>query len=132
MPTGPADTIKTRTTEVWVDDSGLLRGHEHRGTETTLADATELIAALRKASGGVRRPLVMDISESKSVTREARAYLAGEEMAATALAIGLVVGSPLARALGSFWLTFNRPKFAVRLFSSVEEAEKWAKTIAKE
>jgi hypothetical protein len=125
---GEPERIKTRTSEVWVDDSGVLHGREAPGTETSLEDAKELVAALRKAAGGVRRPLVMNISESKSVTREARAYLAGDEMAKTTVVIALVVGSALARALGSFFLTFNRPKFGVRLFGSEGEALSWAQT----
>jgi hypothetical protein len=125
---GEPERIKTRTTETSLDADGLLRGREFPGTETTLDDAKALVVALRKLAGGVRRPLVMDISESKSVTRDARAYLAGEEMASTVSAIGLVVGSALSRALGSFYLTFNRPKVPVRLFGSPDEAAAWLRT----
>jgi hypothetical protein len=125
---GESERIRTRTTDVWVDDAGVLHGRESPGTETSLEDAKELIAAFRKVSGRIRRPLVMYISESKSVTREARAYLTGDEMESTVVAIGLVVGSALARALGNFTLRFNRPKFAVRLFESEGEAQGWAET----
>jgi hypothetical protein len=122
-----SDRIRTRTSELWVEDD-ILYGREAPGTETTYDDAVELVAELRKLGGSVRRPLVMNISDSKSVTREARTYLAGDEMATVASVIALVVGSALARALGSFFLTFNRPKFGVKLFTSVEEATEWART----
>jgi hypothetical protein len=125
---GEPARIRTRTSEVWVDDAGVLHGCEAPGTETSLDDAKELIAALRKASGGKRRPLVMDISESKSVTRDARAYLAGDEMERSTVAIALVVRSALARALGNFTLKFNRPHFPVRLFQSEADAQSWAQT----
>jgi hypothetical protein len=127
-----SERIRTRTTEVWLDEHGLLRGREDPGTETTLDDAHALVAAVRKATGGTRRPVVMDISESKSVTRDARAYLAGDEMEASVVAIALVVGSALSRALGSFYLTFNRPKVPTRLFGSMDEAVVWARTFIKE
>jgi hypothetical protein len=119
--------IETRTTKVWLDGE-ILRGQERPGTETTLEDARALVAALREVGGGVRRMLVMDISESKSVSRDARAYLSGDEMAKAVSVLALVVGSALARALGSFFLTFNRPKFGAKLFSSLEEAVAWARS----
>jgi hypothetical protein len=126
---GDPERCKTRTSDVWLDKSGILYVREAPGTETTLDDAKDLVVVMRKLAGGVRRPMVANISESKSVTRDARAYLAGDEMFATVNAIALVVGSPLARALGSFYITFNRPKFSVRLFGSEAEAMAWAKTL---
>jgi hypothetical protein len=110
---------------VWREGE-LLRGREDSGTQTVLSDALELTTLLRKLSGGVRLPLVMDITDSKSVSREARAHLAGDVMADTVTVVALVVGSALARALGSFWLTFSRPRFTVKLFTSTEDAKAWA------
>jgi hypothetical protein len=106
----------------------VLRGQEDPGTETVIADAVEVVAVLRKLGSGVRRPLVADIRGSRSVTREARAYLAGDAMAEVASKIALVVGSSLSRAIGSFWLTFSRPRMPVKVFTSPEEALVWART----
>jgi hypothetical protein len=120
------ERLRTRTTDVWLDGE-VLRGREDPGTETVIGDAIALVDAIRKLGGGVRLPVVMEISESKSVTREARAYLASDAVAEVVTMIGLVVGSSLSRALGSFWLTFNRPKFTVKLFTSVDEALAWVR-----
>jgi hypothetical protein len=125
------DRLKLRTSTVWLEGD-VFRGIEDPGTETSIADAHELVAALQKLqseSGGARRPLVMEIQQSKSISREARAYVAGEEMTKAITAIALVVGSPLSRALGSFFMTFSRPKFKVKLFTSTDEALTWARTV---
>jgi hypothetical protein len=120
------EPIKTRTNVIWLEGD-ILRGRENVGSETHLPDAKGLVDSITKLSPGVRRPIVMDISGAKSVTREARAYFAGDEMAAAVSALALVVGSALSRAIGSFFLTFHRPKFAVKLFTTVEDATAWAR-----
>jgi hypothetical protein len=121
------ERLRTGTHEVWLED-GVLRGKEDPGTETTLPKAKAVIEMLHQVSGGVRYPLIMDIRESKSVSREARAYLSGDAMGDRVTMLALVVHTALSRALGSFFLTFNRPKFTTKIFTSIEDALAWIRS----
>lgn len=47
-------------------------------------------------------------------------------------AAALIVGSPLARALGSFFIGLSRPVAPTKLFDSVEKAVEWLKTMRPE
>jgi hypothetical protein len=124
-----SERIETRTNVVWMDD-GIVRAEEFERSETEIDDARALLVSVTKLTGGVRHPLIVDISRAKSASREARAFFAGEEMAAAVTCMALVVGSSLARAIGSFFLTFNRPKSKVKLFNSVDDARAWVRSLS--
>ena len=46
--------------------------------------------------------------------------------------IALVVGNPLARAIGSFFMGISRPEVETKMFNSVESAVAWLQTIRPE
>jgi hypothetical protein len=118
------DEIITRTSRVWLDDEGIVQEVASAGSVQQLADAKENIAANAKVTQGRRLPLLVDMSQVKSITRDARALYA-KAGPRVACAVALVVGSPLNRMMGNFFLGFNRPLIPVRLFSSTMDAAVW-------
>jgi hypothetical protein len=120
----PASPIVTRTARVWLDREGIVQEVDAPGSEQRVEDARENIDANRVAARGSRRPLLVDMSRVKSISREARAYYAAEAPRVVC-AVGLVVGSPLSKMIGNFFLGLNRPAIPTRLFSSTEAAASW-------
>ena len=43
-------------------------------------------------------------------------------------AVALLIGSPMSRVIGNFYLGFNRPQTPTRLFTDTDEAEAWLRT----
>ena len=119
--------IVTRVSRIWLGGDGILRVVNHPGAEFTLEDAVEGHEATMKITGGRRVSILVDISRTASITREARSYYAGKDMKKTILARGLIVGSPLSRIIGSFFLALHRPADPTRLFTSGSEALEWLK-----
>lgn len=70
-------------------------------------------------------PVLVDLRAVRSQSAEARAYLAGPEATKVSAAVALLVASPLSRAIGNFYLGFNRPEVPTRLFTDEIEAERW-------
>jgi hypothetical protein len=64
------------------------------------------------------------MSRVKSIAREARDYDA-REAARVAPAVALIVGSPLSRMIGNFFLGLNRTAVPIRLFTSEPAARSW-------
>ncbi|MFL5358792.1 hypothetical protein [Archangium sp.] len=95
------------------------------GAEVTLDDARANVALCLQKNAGQRRPLLVDLRGVKSQTAEARAYLAGREGIQVSQAVGLLIGSPVSRVLGNFYLGLNKPGVPTRLFTSEEEAQAW-------
>jgi hypothetical protein len=61
----------------------------------------------------------------KSITREARAYYAGPDTAKVSTACALVVKSPMAKAVGNFFMGLNQSMVPTRLFNSEAQALEW-------
>lgn len=116
--------VATRTCLLWLE-RGLLRGRFLQGAEVTREDALENLAVSERLTGGRRLPALIDLREVKAQSAEARAVLAGPAAARVSGAVGLLIGSPLSRVLGNFYLRFNRPGTPTRLFSTEAEAEAW-------
>jgi hypothetical protein len=119
--------IETSHGRTWLED-GIIRTVSNPNIEHTLADARKNVEIFFKLANGIKRPLLSDISNVKSVSREAREYFAGEETAKVISAIGLLINSPVSRVIGNFYLSLNKPPFPVKLFISEKKAIRWLKT----
>lgn len=119
----PATARVTRTCTLWVDD--LLHARFLPGADVTLDDARENLSVSVELTDGRALPALIDLRHVRSQSADARALFAGPEATRVSSAVALVVGSPLTRVVGSFYLGFNRPEVPTRLFTSEEEAEAW-------
>jgi len=120
--------IKTRTEHIVLGEDGIVKCKAFKYSQHTLEDARENIEAVRTLAKGKRVPVLVDITEVKGADREARAYLASEEAAIVQCAAALIVGSPLSKIVGNFFLGLNKTKFPTRLFTSEKRAVRWLNT----
>lgn len=117
--------IVTRTSRIRLGEDGIVRADIFPGVEQTLEDAKEQVAAVWKVGHGRKRPVLVDMREVKSLSREARVYYANDETARFRSASALLVSSAVTRVLASFFLGLNKPNHPVRLFTSEDEALDW-------
>jgi len=117
----------SRVAKLWLGDDGIARIIHVPGAELTLEDAQETMAAYLKLYQGKRRPLYIDTKTMKSMSRETRQYYAGAEAAKVASAAAVIVGTPVSRVLGNFYLGISNPLLPTRLFSSEDDALEWLK-----
>jgi hypothetical protein len=128
-----ATRVTLRTGRFWLDDEGFLRGECFEGAEQTLADSEEQLREQRPMGGGTPRPFLMDISRVRSLSRDARNYFASSDASREMFScVALVVGSPLSRAVGNFFIGLNKPRMPTRLFTSEEEGLAWLREQARE
>jgi hypothetical protein len=118
------ETIKNR---LWLGEDGIVRIIWVPNAEVSLEDAQETMAAYMRISNGKKRPLLVDTKNMKAFSREARKFYAGEEAAKVASAVAIIVGTPVSRVLGNFYLGLSNPHLPSRLFSSEDEAMEWLK-----
>ncbi len=124
------EPIAQRTARYWLDDEGFIRGVLNEGVDYRLEDAVEMMAAHRELTGGRARGLLMDIRAVRALPREVRTYFTRPEHVEVHRAVALLVGSPLSRAIGNFFLGFNKPAMPMRLFSDEESALEWLRKVA--
>jgi len=116
-----------RVAGLWLGEDGIVRIIHVPGAEVTLEDAKETMLAYLQIREDKRRPLFVDTRTMKFLAREARQYYAGDEAAKVASAVAIIVGTPVSRVLGNFYLGLSNPHLPSRLFSSDDEALDWLK-----
>ena len=122
---GAADMVQTRTARIWLEDDGIMRYLTLPDAEDSLADIRDGVAAVWQLSGHRPVPLLVDLSGSRAISKEAREYLSSDESARTTLGVALLVSSPVSRVIGKFFFTLNTPPFPLRIFSAQAEALDW-------
>jgi len=117
--------LTTSISKVWNGEDGIGRVIFLPNSIITVDAAKDYIAAGAKLSKGKSMPVFCDLRKVKSVDRQARKYLASEEVSKLTKASAILVSSPVSRLLGSFFIGLNKPPYPVKLFTSEEEAIKW-------
>jgi hypothetical protein len=124
-PDGAFSAVETRAQFVWLDSGGILRARSKPQCDITLADAEEIIRKIGALVGGTPRPILVDLTDTRSMSRDARKYFASPETAKVETAAALLVRSPLAKAIGNFFMGMNKGLIPARLFTSEPEALAW-------
>src|SRR5262249_32638502 len=102
------------------------------GAAQTLDDARENLAASVAATGGRRRPLLVDISRCLPLEPEVRHYYTGKLLVDSFSAIGLLIeASPFGRMMGNVYLRVARPGIPTKLFADEPSAFDWLGAHAK-
>ena len=122
-----SEVIETRTAKVWLDEEGICRIISFHDVGINLGDIKEINRAQKRVSGSKKTPVFNDIRGVNSVSREARLFTASADASKVSKAAALLIGSPVSRVIGNFFLGINRPPYPTRLFTSEAEAIKWLK-----
>jgi hypothetical protein len=114
--------------QVYIDQLGILIQTYEDNAELTFDDACEDFNLYADLCKKVKRPVMVDIRNIKSVERKARAYYASEEATKYLSAAALIIGNPVSRVIGNFYLGLNKTIIPFRLFIDQKDAMKWLKS----
>ena len=123
-PTFVLDSVR-----VWFESPTLLcvsaRAHE----QVSAADAVKIMSWAVETTKGERYKVLYIPEKGSNVSPELRAMLADPERAKRIIADAMVVASFPHRLLADFYLRFNKPAVATKLFSNEEAARRWLETV---
>jgi len=121
----------TPTGHAYLDDDGIVHFVCSPGAEVDEAAAKAQEEAVLLAADGGDYPLIVELDGIKSIDGRARRYHA-HETGRSFSAVALVVGSPLSKVVGNFFLGLNRQVFPpLRLFDDMASAKAWLKRTAE-
>lgn len=110
-----------------LDPRGFVHTRVQQGSEIQLEDAKENTVRVISISGGSNYPILVDLREIKSISKEARDHFSMRGRKPNVTAIAILVGSPLSEIIGNFFLGLNRPTVPTRLFASEADGIGWMK-----
>jgi hypothetical protein len=105
-------------------DDGILAYHPKPGLILTLEIASQVLQVGLQIVDGPKPTLVL-MQEVQRVDRHARAFFASEEYLRLSCQTALVVGSPVSRVIGNFFVGLNRLKYPCRIFDDPQLAVAW-------
>jgi hypothetical protein len=120
--------IDTGTVRFTIRPDGIVYGVALPERQQTVEDARVNLAACRDLAGHGDAPLLIDVRNTGTLSREARKIYTGEEGARTISALGFVADSAFGRVAGNLFIRLARTRFPVRLFATEEEALRWLRS----
>ena len=109
----------------WIE--GNMMHGEYLKSIITLEIAKEMVLTRHKLSEGKPISIVIDISKTKSVSKEAREYLASEEGSKDLIACALITKSRIQNLLANTFVLINTPKVPIKFFRYKTYALDWLK-----
>lgn len=104
---------------------GVARTLVKKDAEIQLNDArqnSDVVNSLQEKAGF---PLIVETTNIKSITKEARDYLSIQNRETKITAIAIVRKSLIGNMVGNFFIGLNKPSVPTKLFNSEKEALKW-------
>lgn len=110
---------------MWLPDDGIVRLVWSPPVPSGREDAIATIEAMIEVTGDRPAPLLVDVRDAGPQDREGRLEFHRRYTVVSAVAI--LVGSPLSRMMGNFFVNVNKPKAPTRLFDDEAAAVEWLK-----
>ena len=126
---GEREVLTTSVSRLWVDDDDILHVEYRAGVALSAERVREQLEAAVAVAGDRPMRVLADMSRDVGTgDRAARDALGGPESAARTIAVAVIVGSAVTRAVASFFLAVTRPPFPLRMFTSEAEGLAWLRT----
>lgn len=122
------DVMQTRCAELWLEEDNIVHLKMKRGADLNIHDIEEIQKAQRTLSAGGKHVMCADIINIKSITKEARDFSNKGDIGETMVAIAIIIGSPISRVIGNFFMGLNKLIYPAKLFNNKEKAIIWLKT----
>ncbi len=89
-------------------------------------DGAKLVAAkILEMCGDTKVPILVDGTDLKSMTSEARAFYSTPEGTHNAKAIAIIANTTIAKVTGTLFLGLNKPPYPAQIFTDKTEALAW-------
>jgi hypothetical protein len=119
------EAIHTSVADVFAEPDGTVVLRFLQGSHVTAQATLAVVHAQIAAAQGGKRPTLADVRGIAINDRAARELAAGPEIVAVTSRMAVLVGNPVSRILGNFFLRVTRPAYPARLFTDEASARRW-------
>jgi hypothetical protein len=117
--------LPPRSADVFLEADGTLVIRFHDGSRLDGTLTSEVMRAHVEVSQGRARPVLADVRGLVSVDRASRQLAASPEVTAATARMAIIVGNPVTRTLGNFFIRVTTPSYPTRLFADERLAREW-------
>lgn len=126
--------VETRCSKVWLDAFGIMHEEVFPNSDISQNDAKMAMEAVYQLQNRETHPILVDMRQIGSITREARIQYTDPELTKIINAAALLVHSPISRLLGNVMFRLHAKSVLrpMRMFTAEEEALSWLKGFVNE
>ncbi len=120
----PPDALMAPSGPVWLNEDGIvitIGKSESQDAET----ARENMVYTKKAAGGQPRPLLVDMTKVRSMSKGAREEYVKQQGESILTAVALLTRSGVSNMIANLFISLNKPPVPVKLFTDPEKAKDW-------
>jgi hypothetical protein len=125
------EKVELKAFTTWINHNGVCYTVVKPNAEIEIEDAIENTAAVKAISKDHIYPMLVNLREIKSISKEARDHFSMQNRAPGVAAIAMFIKSPVSRIIGNFFLGLNRSVVPAKLFTNEEKAVAWLKQYRK-
>lgn len=122
--------IEIKAFITWIEDD-ICHTVVKPNANIQLEDAIENSASVKKVSDEKAYPMLVNLKEIKTISKEARDHFSMQNRTPGVTAIAMLIKSPVSRIIGNFFLGLNRSVVPAKLFTKEDKAIKWLKKFPK-
>jgi hypothetical protein len=116
-----------RAAELWSDEDDISWLVFLPEIEVEADDAAAIIQTAGETFVGEAYVVLADIRLMKSISNEARTYLASQQGEQLHAAVAILVDSMATRLIANFFINFHKPSRPTRIFTDERKAVEWLK-----
>jgi hypothetical protein len=109
----------------WMGNDGICRTCTKAMAEVDLEAAIQNTIVVNSFYKNVKFPILVDTRPMKSITGAARKHFSTNGRDTKISAMALLVGSPISKVIGNFFIGLNKPEVPAKLFNSESDALRW-------
>lgn len=120
----PPDALIAPSGPVWLSEDGIvitIGKAESQDTEV----ARENMVYTKKATAGKPRPLLVDITKVKSMSKGAREEYVKQQEEPVITAVALLTNSGIGSMIANIFMGLNKPYVPVKMFTDALKAKDW-------
>lgn len=122
--------VELRAFTSWLGNDGICYTVVRPNIIVNLQDAEENSCSIKKISGDIIYPILVNLKEIQSISKEARDHFSMQNRAPGVNAIAMLIRTPVSRVIGNFFLGINRSAVPTKLFTVENDAVLWLKQFA--
>jgi hypothetical protein len=122
---GAEEPIRVAVADVYVEADGTLVLRFRQQAKLVGKQGEEVVRAHVAAAKGRKLRTLADVRGIVVNDRQTRQLAAGPAVAAVTSRMAVLVGDPLSRTLGNFFLRVSRPAYPTRIFTDEAAARRW-------
>jgi hypothetical protein len=109
----------------WIEEPGILFSvSKKNGPDITREQSLAQLEEVKKAAGGKKLCMLLDITNARPGKREDREF-AAEELTKLVKAMALISTSPLGKMVANLFFNLKPPPYPTKMFTNETEARQW-------